>query len=329
MNKQIEEFLFDDATEEQAYRAGGKVDKIRVGHDYFDAAIHGVKECMKESYVSREPVNCMLLGEGGTGKTSIAEMFISWMKPEVIIENDMEISTVPVFYTSFKTARTLEALTEDMLKKLGDPHPREGKVAQKAARVLELLKRCRTLIVFIDELHDLDNITVRGSKEWYQFIKWLKEISNECGPMICLMGTSACKGIFKGDNEMLRRFKHELMLRRLSPGTSEEPGLLQSFLVDMCQEIEKRTQIEGFPPVGEYLEALRIYAATKGNLDFIATLLKLSVIKTLLDGRKVVEIRDFAAVWEGGALNKMSLTSFNPFLASQAQIAAVIRKKSS
>lgn len=325
-NDKGEEFFGSEA-EKAAYKTMGIIEKIRVGHEGYEAAIQGIKERIKESVYSREPSNCMLLGEGGMGKTSVADMFMSMMKKEVITENDMEISTVPAFYTSFKSARSLDALTSDILEQLGDPHPMAGKVGGKASRVLKLLKQCRTVIVFIDELHDLKNLGKRESREREQFIKWIKEICNECGPLICLMGINSCDDIFDGNDEMGRRFKHKFYLRSLGPGIEGDPGHLQSFLEDVCGEIIARTSVKSFPSTDNYLNVLRVYAATAGSPDFIMTLIKNAVLRTLLNGRADVEVEDFAEVWRSGCLDSTSIVKSNPFLSTQAQIAAEIRRK--
>lgn len=326
-NKKAVEF-FENEAERKAYEAIGIIEKIRVGHKGFDDAINGIKERIKESVYSREPSNCMLLGEGGMGKTSVANMLMALMKKEVVIENDMEISTVPAFYTSFKSARNLNALTADILMQLGDPYPMAGKLGDKASRVIKLLKQCRTIIVFIDELHDLKNLSKRDSKERGQFIKWIKEICNECGPLICLMGINSCEDIFDGNDEMNRRFKHKYFLRPLGPGIDGDPGELKAFLEDVCGEIVNRTPVKSLPPVGVYLNVLRVYVATGGSPDFVMTLLKKAVLRTMLEGREVVTIEDFAEVWKSGCLDSQSKIRSNPFLATQAHIASEIRRNS-
>lgn len=319
--------LFTDQHEQDAYEIVNKIDEIRIGHEFFIAAFNGIKKCMKESTFAREPVNCMLLGDGGTGKTSLAKIFEDMLKPVTIVENDLTVKTVPVFYTSFKSARTLDALSSDILLKLNDPTPAKGKLGDKAVRIIQLLKRCRTKIIFIDEMHDLDGLEKGDRKQVKIFMKWIKELSNECGPLICLMGLPSCVEVFKGDTEMGRRFKHKFLLHPLTPGTKDSPGLLQKFLTDFSNEVKNRTSIQILPPLDDYLNSLRIYLATSGNLDFIATLMKSVVLNVLLEKRTVIDIEDMATVWNTGALNESTLVKFNPFRASENQIAAALRKK--
>lgn len=318
--------LFKSDAEIEAYESAKEINKIRIGHEGFMNAMEGIRNCMKASVHEREPMNCMLLGDGGMGKTSLANVLMKIIKPETVIENDFEIQTVPAFYTSFKSSRTLDALTTDILKKLNDKYPNSGKPSDKAARVLTLLKKCHTKIMFIDELHDLDGFEERDMRKLKVFFKWLKAISNECGPMICLMGVRHCHDIFDGDPEMARRFKKKYFLNQLTPGTRSKPGQLQEFLADVRNEIVKRTSVKFVPCMDEYLMALRVFCATGGNPDFIMTLFKEAVKSALLDGNTAIDVNDFSKVWESGTLNSSSVVKINPFLASENQIASALRK---
>lgn len=318
--------VFDSDSERKAYQAVAEIGKIRVGHFFFEGAIRGIGECIKASAYDREPVNCMLLGQGGMGKTSVAQLIIRSMKPETITEDDLKIRTVPAFYTSFRSGASLDALTTDMLRKLGDPASSSGKVLDKASRVLELLIRCRTKIIFIDELHDLDDFKKVSGEARPKLLKWVKAITNGGGPVTCLMGLESCHNLFEGDTEMGRRFKKKSFLRPLMPGTGEAPGLLEGFLTDLYREIVETTSVTSFPDAS-YLSVLQVWAATGGSLDFTMTLIKEAALRAMLDNRMAVEVRDFAAVWDTGVLDEASVMKFNPFLASHAQLATAIREK--
>lgn len=321
--------VFSSQSEQRAYEVLAQIDKIRVGHPLYEGALSSVNECLKASVFSREPVNCMLLGNGGMGKTSLAEMIKASMKPEVIREGDMEISTVPAFYASFRSSTSLNSLLTDMLSKLGDPHPTVGKLDDKAFRFYKMLIQCRTKIIFLDELHDIEGFG-RSYTAMQKFIKVLKTISNERGPVTCLMGILECHDIFKGDSEMSRRFKRQIFLRELAPGTEAVPGMLQNFVSDVYDAIIESTEIKGFPSLS-YSSALQIYTATGGSPDYIMTLIKESVLHAMLNGRANVEIGDYANTWANGLLNGADLgkkikVGFNPFLANQVKLASMFRE---
>ncbi|MHB1115582.1 TniB family NTP-binding protein [Sideroxydans sp.] len=321
--------LFTSQSEQQAYEVVAKIDKIRVGHPFFEGALNRINECLKASVFSVEPVNCMLLGDGGMGKTSVANTILKSMKPEVIREDDLETITVPAFYASFKSSTSLDLLLTDMLSKLGDPHPNIGKETDKASRFYKLLIQCRTKIIFLDELHDIEGFDARKKKVMKKFFKVMKSISNTRGPVTCLMGIPECHDIFRGDKEMSRRFKRQAIMRELAPGTEGNPGMLQNFVSDVYGKIIESTEIKGFPTLS-YASALQIYTATGGSPDYIMTLIKESVLHAMLNNRLTVEIGDFAKTWDAGLLNGSFLgtkivVGFNPFLAKQEKLAKLFR----
>ncbi len=326
LNKEDANKIFETDAEQVAYQAVAAIDEIRVGHEFFDGAISGIEECIKASAYAREPINCMLLGEGGMGKTSVARQIVQSMKPEVIKENDMETKTVPAFYTSFRSATSLDALTADMLKKLGDGKPESGKPEDKATRVLELLIHCKTKIIFIDELHDLDGFEKRNYAAMQKLLKWVKAITNGGGPITCLMGIESCHDLFEHDPEMARRFKRKFFLRRLMPGTKEQPGLLPGFLEDVYAEVMESTPLTSFPAMTDH-SVLQVWAATGGSLDFIMTLVKEAALLVMRANRTNIEIGDFAEVWDSGVLDDSSVFKFNPFLAAPSLLYTAIREK--
>ncbi len=319
--------LFKSEAEMLAYKSAIDINKIYVGHPSFMDSLNGIQHCMKATVFEREPMNCMLLADGGFGKTTLANYIIDEMHPETIIENNLEIRTVPAFYTSFKNIKTLDAIAADMLRKLNDPYPTKGKTSDKAERIFNLLKTCKTIIMFIDELHDLDGFESEDKSKLKEFFKWLKTLSNECGPMICVMGKKACDNIFLGDLEMERRFKNQYFLERLSPGTRNRPGYLGDFLESVVEEIKKRTLIKNFPLMSDYLMVLRVYMATGGSPEYIMTMFKAVVRNVILEGKESAKLEDFAMVWASSTLNAGSIMKSNPFLASENQIAAELRKK--
>ncbi len=322
--------VFSSQSEQQAYEVVAEIDKIRVGHQFYNGALNDINDCLKASAFSREPVNCMLLGNGGMGKTSVAEMIMSTMKPKIIRENDMETITVPAFYASFKSSTSLKSLLTEMLGKLGDPHPTIGDEVDKAQRFYTLLVQCHTRIIFLDELHDIEGFKNYNYRAMQKFIKVLKTISNVRGPVTCVMGIPECHDIFKGDQEMSRRFKRQIILHKLRPGTEAAPGMLKNFVSDVYEAIIESTEIKGFPSLS-YSSVLQIYTATGGSPDYIMTLIKESTLHAMLNGRVHVEIGDYANTWANGLLNGADLgkkiqVGFNPFLAEQARLASMFRE---
>lgn len=319
--------LFESEAERQAYEAAASIDRIMVAHPGAVSALNGIRHCIKSSVYAREPMGCMLLGQGGMGKTMLAEHIMRSLPPETVVVDDCEIDTTPSFYVSFKTVGNLSDLTAEMLDRLNDQRSRIGRPAARARRVRKLLMKCRTVIVFIDELHDLQGLRKRDPRRVEEFLGWIKELSNERSLVLCLMGEPSCHDIFGGGdgNQMARRFKSQFMLNPLTPGTKDQMGYLPSFLTEVGKQVLQRTPIQSLPPIHSYVNALRFFAAASGNLDFTMVLIKQAVIAALKAGRTVVTMADFADLWASGITSKVSVVRINPFDATDDQLAAAFR----
>ena len=317
--------IFTSELEARVYAISTAIDQILVAHTDLVNALNGIRHCIKSSVYAREPMGCMLLGDGGMGKTMLAQYIMRSLKPATVIDNHCEIDTVPSFYLSFKASANLGDLSADALEKMRDPKPRVGKPADRAARVRELLLQCKTVILFIDELHDLQGLKKRNNKRTEEFIGWVKELSNARSLVLCLMGEPSCQGIFDGDTQMSRRFKSQFTLNALTVGTPELPGGLSLFLADVGQQLLQCTPLKSLPPIHVYENTVRFYAAAGGNLDFTMTLIKDAAISALLRERTSLTMEDFAPSWDKGLTHSVSKVRINPFRASNGDLANALR----
>lgn len=318
--------LFKSDEEREAYRQTAQLDRMVVHYPGLTAAMDGINGCIKASVSARSPECCMLLGDGGMGKTTIAKMIMASLPPRTIVKDDCEIDTTPAFYMSLPSSGKMSHVTEAMLTKLNDRNPSVGSGYSKDRRIAQLLTSCGTIIVFIDELHNLALIQKRDPLAGQKISAWLKGLFNVEAAVICLLGTLECRTIFDHSTELSRRFKNKFLLTPLHCGTTDAPGTLQFFLQTLSQQIIKATSVTKMPSFSDYNLTLSVFAATRGNIDFTATLLKDSARICLLAGRNIVTKEDLADAYGTGKFSSQSLSGYkNPFHLGGKEIAKLIR----
>ncbi|CAG9180654.1 TniB family NTP-binding protein [Cupriavidus pinatubonensis] len=318
--------IFASDREREIYREIAGLDRIVIHHPGMKAAVDGIKNCIKASVWARSPECCMLLGDGGMGKTTIAKMIMAALPPQTIVKDDCEIDTTPAFYMSLPPGGKVSHVTEAMLTNLNDRDPLAGSGYSKDRRIARLLTSCGTVIVFIDELHNLSLIQQRDPLAGQKISAWLKGLFNVEATVICLLGTLECQSIFDHSAELSRRFKNKFLLIPLDCGTPDAPGTLQMFLQKLSAQIVKNTSVTGMPNFSNYGLALSVFAATQGSIDFAATLLKDAARNCLLAGRDVVTEEDLAYAFSTGKSSSQALTgNRNPFHMERKHLAKLIR----
>jgi len=306
-----------------------KLDEVMIRHPAMDYALQGIQRCVAQSAHFREPVGCMLLAEGGMGKSSVCKIIQSMFQGGVVETSDAEVTLVPSFHAEIPSTVSVNYLATNILSGLHDRNPDYGTIPAKTKRISTLLQRCGTKVIFLDEFHNLLNNNNRSATANLVALRWLKSLVNNSEVCICLSGTPECESIIDSDLSMQlpRRFQHCFRMEPLTPGTTDQPGALYHFLTQMCSHIRDRFTLEHMPLIANYPDTLRAYAATHGNLSFVMTLIKEALQHAWIQGHSSVVLEDFAMVWDSGAMRKASIAKRNPFRLSEGALAAEFRGK--
>lgn len=300
------------------------LDAVVVAHDALKTAIEGLTHCISWSEVSKEPRGAILVGAGGTGKTTICNAILKKFPTYDAVEPHAIIRIVPAFFASVPSPSTIKSLAVNLLDRLGDPAPSRGTTIGLTSRLCTLIKLCRTRIIILDEFHHLLAESSVGDSRVNKVCNWLKTLINETGVMVCLVGTPSCEALVNHDSQMSRRFTHRFRLSELAIGTKSSSGQLQGFLLSLSKEFISRLSLDGFVDFREHAHVLRMWAATSGNPAFISLLFKEATSTALTAGRNTVVSGDLAEAFATGITLSVAKVSGNPFtmsnhiLASQA-----------
>ncbi|MGY2490079.1 TniB family NTP-binding protein [Cupriavidus sp. CP313] len=301
----------------------GQIKAITIRHPDYKLAMEGIRECIRDSVHAPEPRGCMLVAEGGMGKTRLAEQLMKDLDDTPTrIRRRCEVKLRHAFYVSIDGKLSAEGLEEEILRELHDANPAGGSPQSKMARILEQFDQCETYIAIIDEAHQMAN-----HKRLSAGIEGVLKKLTASETVVCLMAAKEGRELFRNDSQMARRFPI-LRLKPLMPGIPKEPGPLQGFLLGMRNEIIKRTPIRDMPDFEVYRNVLRMYVGAGGNISFTTTLLADAAKRAVRDGRENFTLEDLAAVWSIDNFDSVRLRSCgeNPFTADERTLGRAIRR---
>lgn len=212
--------------------------------------------------------NLLVLGESGTGKTTLCRTFVERYPRSFLEERDV----IPVLHVSIPPAATVAGTLQGMLTTLGDPSPSSGTVSAKIARAIKLAKGCSVELIFWDEAqHAYD----RG-KTYTQYMvgDCLKVIMDQIGAPAVMIGLPRTELLLRTNEQLRRRFTRRLQLalgQHESRKASEECLTLFTSLAPVLPMPLTRGDYT-WREFGE-----RLYAATDGRVAYVKALLSASI----------------------------------------------------
>jgi type II secretory pathway predicted ATPase ExeA len=320
INNSGNDFSEDDVLRHAVYERVAAMDKVVIVHDMLKQAITGLKGCIAWSANSSEPLGAILVGTGGTGKTTICKAILTKYPPTEIIEEHARIKTIPAFYASVPSPSTIKSLALNLLESLGETSMKQSNAITLTKRLCTLLKTCRTKIILLDEFHHLLAEGNAGDKRSIRVCNWLKTLINETKVMVCLVGVPECESLILGDTQMTRRFTRRFRLGELHCGTQARPGPLRPFLSGISKKFVENLELDGFVDFKNHLQVVQMWASTSGNPAFVMQLLKEATAIALLANRKTVLLSDFAEAHSRGLTSSVKKIKDNPFEMSSSEL---------
>lgn len=300
------------------------IDGTVVSHSSLRAAIDGLHECIAWSEFNREPAGAILVGQGGTGKTTVCNAILKEYPTHTVEDSSAKVQITSAFYASVPSPSTIKTLAAELLRKLGDPRPRYGTADALTERLITLLQTSRTKIILLDEFQHLLADSKVGGARANKICDWIKTLVNETGVTICLVGTPDCEALVSSEPQLAGRFARRFRLYPLEVGTEDKRGDLVKFLLAMSKEFIEQLQFSSVLDFSDHANAVRVWAATGGNVRFVMRLLKEAGVITLSDGRTDLTMDDMAQAYAKGVTNSLTQFSGNPFAVSYDSLLAIL-----
>lgn len=160
-----------------------------------------LKDLMAPAQLDQEPEGLAIVGETGTGKTTLLSRFARSYPREV----HPEFTEVPVLYASVPARCTIKRLAGLLLQAMGSKYWSCGDEEERTYQLKTLLKGCRVRLILLDEVNHLGD---RGAKRThYEVGDWIKQLATDTRVPVVLVGTPSAAVLWQTNEQLADRYE--------------------------------------------------------------------------------------------------------------------------
>lgn len=300
-----------------------KLDHCIITHKEYKNAIDGIFRCWEETLFSpNKSINCLLVAEGGLGKTTICNKILEKFTDEVISNEGYSIVIKPAFYIQIPAKTNIDNLTKLMLQKLGDINPSTGTAFDRYIRLAQKLKISKTKLIIFDEFHHVYSTESSHKKNTTtneNIANWIKTLGDANKICICLVSLPQYVDLFLRDSQQSRRYKDQFYLNPLTISNDPEKTHIKPFVYQVQEFIRNEMQIST-EDLSQDKFVLMLFIATAGYHDFLMSLIKRALFFQLSTSSIVLNTEHFSKAWKTDITSSVRLSTTNPFDMSEKEL---------
>jgi hypothetical protein len=261
-----------------------------------------VEHCHHHSRIAAEPECLLITGQQGAGKTTLRRTYARRYPRRATREG----ISVPVLDAAIPVPATVKHLVTELLSSLGDPVPDKGTVVTQTRRLKSLISECRVELIILDEFqHFIDRdsniILVTVSN-------WLKDLLNETGVPMALIGMPYSDVILHANAQLERRFGMRVSLDPFGWKTSERQTEFRTFL----NYLDEKLPFLRRSGLADPEMAMRVFCATEGVTGYVMKLIRRAAALAIDERRECLEIDVLAWTYDE-RLSARAPDRVNPF----------------
>jgi hypothetical protein len=179
-----------------------------------------------------------------------------------------EGTQVPVLATTIPVPATVKSLATQLLHAMGDPKAENGTSTSQTLRLLGLAEDCGVELIILDEFqHFIDRDSNSILEE---AADWLKNLINNSGKPVVLLGMPYSDIILKANAQLERRFT---MRVSLEPFAWEEKAKRDEFKT-FLSHLDAKMPLPERSNLSLHETAFRLYCATNGYVGYLMKLVR-------------------------------------------------------
>lgn len=289
------------------------VEQILIPHAAFKKAADRIEQCFLFAEGKGETEGMAVLGESGTGKTTLLKNFSANHQSR----QDDNGREVPVLFVSTPSAPTPKALAGVMLTGLGVADAELGTENYRTNRLKRLMKETKTRVVIIDEFQQFYD---RGKRKvMHHAADWLKGLIDQTRTTLIIAGLPTAMTVIDSNEQLTRRFLAPIELPRFSWRVEWQRIELQDILNAFYEAIASEFDL---PNLASDEMAFRLYCATGGLMGYLSKLLKQTLRNASINNRRIITLEDFniahtEAIWSSQRIAGLPLPFASDFTASE------------
>lgn len=251
-----------------------RAEQIQILHPLFAEAFERLGDFHRLCQEGAAPRHLLLVGDSGTGKTSVLRSF-SDRHPARQTE---EGPRLPVVYVRVPASPTIRGLAEAILIALGAGVQMRGSAQEKTNQVVELLRGCQTELLMLDEFH---HFVEAGRKVFEEVTEWLKILIDTAAIPTVLAGLPECELILRSNEQLRRRFAARVTLMPIGLSTSRDKTLFRDVLHAWDTQINLGRPLWG---LAEWERVRRMHYASNGLMGYASKIILGTLVSMVSTG---------------------------------------------